>query len=83
MGRKKVPVKKQALRMASDAAVRASKNNKKHQPFLPIKTVIEADAEKADDGDTDLLSRYYLYSTLEYADGEWLVVDEYMQREDY
>jgi hypothetical protein len=36
MGRKKVPVKKQALRMASDAAVRASKNNEKHQPFLPM-----------------------------------------------
>lgn len=35
-GQKKVPVKKQALRMASDAAVRASKNNEKHQPFLPM-----------------------------------------------
>ena len=50
---------------------------------IQVKTVIEADAEKADDGDTDFLSRYYLYSTLEYANGEWLVVDEYMQREDY
>lgn len=49
---------------------------------IQVKTVIEADAEKADDGDTDFLSRYYLYSTLEYVEGEWLVVDEYILHED-
>lgn len=49
---------------------------------IQVKTVIEADAEKADDGDTDFLSRYYLYSTLEYVEREWLVVDEYILLED-
>lgn len=45
---------------------------------IRLKTGIQARAEKASNGGTDFLGRYYLYSTIEYVDGDWIVADEYL-----